>query len=139
MNTTYSLVSSKFSGEVRVTFNSEKLLTKFEVLGEMVYHTHLHILNYLPLTSNELDKLKAESRTLQVTEVVEEITFDMFWKKYNDSARSSKKKSLAKWNKFNTDNQRKAYFYYSIYINNIPPGVEKKYCETYLNAEMWNN
>jgi hypothetical protein len=139
MNITYSLVSSKFAGEVRLTYNPEKLLVKYELFGDMTTNNIANVLKYLPVTTEQLEGLKKQSKTLQVSEVIEEITFDMLWKRYNDSGRSSKKKSLARWNKFNTDNQRKSYFYYPIYIKNIPPGVEKKYLETYLNAELWNN
>jgi hypothetical protein len=139
MNITYSLVSSKFTGEVRFTYNIDGLLIKYEVTNAMTSGNISNILKHLPKTYAELQALIAQSKTAQVTEVIEEITFDMMWKRYNDSGRSSKKKSLARWNKFNTDNQRKSYFYYPTYVKNIPPGVEKKYLETYLNAELWNN
>jgi hypothetical protein len=63
----------------------------------------------------------------------------MFWKKYNDKERSSKKRTLAKWNKMSQVEQTKAYNYIQKYFNSIPNGVETKYAETYLNAELWNN
>jgi len=140
MNTTYSLASSRFTdGEVRCSYNEQKLLTKFEVIGEIDFTRLVNVLKNLPLTTDELEELKGKSKTLTITEVLEEVTFDMFWRKYNDPNRSSKKKSLARWNKLNVPNQRKAFFYYDTYIKNIPPGIDKKYCETYLNAELWNN
>jgi hypothetical protein len=73
-----------------------------------------------------------------ITEITANITFDMFWKKYDDASRSSRKRSLKIWEKLNEDNRIKAYYFYDTYLNN-KGNAEKKYCETYLSAEMWNN
>jgi hypothetical protein len=139
MNTTYSISSSRFDGEVRVTYNPEKLLVKFEVIGSIEHKRMIQVLRLLPLTSDELNDLKKTSKTVVIQEVFEEITFDMMWKRYDDSDRSSKKKSLAKWAKMDVANQRKAYFFYAKYVRSLPPGVAKKYLTTYLNDELWNN
>lgn len=66
------------------------------------------------------------------------LSFDMFWDKYNDKERSSKKRSQRIWEKLSEENQIKAYYYYDRYNRNRG-SAEKKYCETYLSAEMWNN
>lgn len=73
-----------------------------------------------------------------VVEREQKITFEMFWKKYNDASRSSRKRSLKLWEKLDENNQVKAYYYYDTYNRNRG-NAEKKYCETYLSCELWNN
>lgn len=74
----------------------------------------------------------------EVVELEEKITFEMFWNKYNDKLRSSKKRSEKIWQKLDEANQAKAFYYFTTY-NRHRGNAEKKYCETYLTAELWNN
>lgn len=62
----------------------------------------------------------------------------MFWDKYNDKIRSSKKKSLKIWDKLTSTDQVKAFTYIHTY-NRHRGNAEKKYAETYLGSELWNN
>ena len=91
----------------------------------------------LPATSKSVNKVKG--RTGVITELVEEITFDMFWKRYDDKARSSKLKTQRAWDKMPEREQVKAYNYVTKYFQSIPPGVCKKYATTYLSDQLWNN
>lgn len=75
---------------------------------------------------------------LMVVELAQQITFEMFWNKYNDKARSSKKRSEKLWKKLPEEEQVKAHYYIETYNRNRG-NAEKKYCETYLTAEQWNN
>lgn len=77
-------------------------------------------------------------KNFTVVELQQDISFEMFWNKYDDKLRSSKKKSLKAWNKFPEAEQVKAYYFIQTY-NRHRGNAEKKYCETYLNAELWNN
>jgi len=77
--------------------------------------------------------------TITITEMMQDVTFDMFWKRYDDKLNSSKKKTLTKWNKMPEPEQVKAYRFIGKYFASIPEGTRKKYAETYLNAELWNN
>ena len=77
-------------------------------------------------------------RKIEVVELQQQITFEMFWDRYDDKARSSKKKSLHLWNRLTEPDRIKAYYHYPTY-NKLRANAEKKYCETYLNAELWNN
>lgn len=73
-----------------------------------------------------------------LVEMNQEVSFDMMWDLYNDKDRSSKKRSLVVWNRLSKDNQIKAYYHYPAYQKNRG-SAEKKYLETYLRAELWNN
>lgn len=91
----------------------------------------------LPATSKAMGKVKG--RTGVITELVEEITFDMFWQRYDDKARSSKVKTQRAWDKMPEREQVKAYQFIPRYFQSIPPGVCKKYATTYLSDQLWNN
>ena len=67
------------------------------------------------------------------------VTFEMFWHRYDDKLNSSKRRTEMKWNKMSKDEQQRAYDYIPKYFSNIPSGTRKKFAETYLNAELWNN
>lgn len=77
-------------------------------------------------------------KALVVVELQQKITFEIFWNKYNDKDRSSKKKSQKIWEKLPEPDQVKAYYHIDRY-NRTRGNADKKYCETYLNAELWNN
>ncbi|MDR0677691.1 MAG: hypothetical protein LBF57_03400 [Holosporaceae bacterium] len=93
--------------------------------------------NCVPTHVNSIQIVKTENST--VTEIFQEITFEMFWNKYDDKLSSSKKRAIAKWNKMSSAEQVKAYNYIRKYFNTLEGGIRKKYAETYLNAETWNN
>lgn len=95
------------------------------------------IITHLPVTSKALDKLKG--RTGVITELVEDITFDMFWNRYDDKARSSKVKTQRAWDKMSEHERVKAYNFIPRYLQSIPPEVCKKYATTYLSDQLWNN
>lgn len=90
-----------------------------------------------PNLSEFLEWVKTQ-KGMTIVELQQRVTFDLFWKKYDDRIRSSKKRSEKLWNKLSEADQLKAYYFIDTYNRNRG-NAEKKYCETYLNAEMWNN
>lgn len=95
--------------------------------------THVILDNFLAWADFVTKKGKAV-----VIELNMQITFQMMWDKYDDKLRSSKKRSEKTWNKLSEANRVKAFFYIPTYNKNRG-AAEKKYLETYLNAELWNN
>lgn len=79
------------------------------------------------------------SKTGKLTEVTLNITFEMFWNRYDDKVLSSRRKTEARWNRMTKADQIKAFNFINRYEQNIPTGTRKKYAETYLNSEIWNN
>lgn len=138
--TEYSLTSVAFDGEVIFTFNDSGLLESFDISGaELSEKQHLWILKELPRELCEIKRVMGSSVSASMTELKKEITFEMFWQRYNEKIKSSKKKSLAKWNRLSKADRVKAFYFISKYEMSIPNGVAKKYAESYLNAELWNN
>ena len=136
---TFFLTSSQFSGEIEFVYCPEGYLVFFEYRAQMTEDQRAWLLGNLPRHRNALLQLKAKSKTIILTEVKREVTFDAFWDKYDHKATSSKKKALAKWDRMPASEKVKAFNYISRYFAGIPAGVHKKNAETYLNSELWNN
>ena len=93
------------------------------------------ILQHAELGMVELNRvLTGNSKLVELS-----ATFEMFWHRYDDKLNSSKKRSETKWNKMSKIEQQRAYDHIPKYFNNIPYGTRRKFAETYLNAELWNN
>jgi hypothetical protein len=136
----YQLTSNAFTGFVDLYFNELGLLVEFSLKSaELSEKQQVWILKNMPRELAEINRVIADSKTAKLTEIKLEITFEMFWQKYDDKQVSSKKKAAAKWNKMTKTDQLKAFNFINTYFNNISGGTRKKYAETYLNAELWNN
>lgn len=140
MNRVYSLTSEGFSGEVIFEYNEGGLLEKYDISSaQLSEDQQIWMLKRLPRELAELDRIIKGTISAKLTEISQNVTFEMFWNKYNEKERSSKKRTLQKWNRMGKADQAKAYYYIQKYLNSIAVGVAKKYAETYLNAELWNN
>ena len=133
----FHLTSVTFTGYIEFQFNDGDLLEKYEIAAGLSERQQIYLLKNMPRELPELDKLK--SSTVTITEINQEVTFDMFWNRYDEKIRSSKKKAIARWNKMGSGERLRAFRFISKYESNILPGTAKKYAETYLNAELWAN
>jgi hypothetical protein len=79
----------------------------------------------------------AKEHKVKVTIVKREVTFDMFWDRYNYKT-SGKKEAQDVWKKLSKQDQIGAFDYIPIYegILKITP-VNKLYGSTYLNKKRW--
>lgn len=137
---TFHLTSTAFEGYVEFEFDSNGFLSHFDTNNAAMSTEHMgYLLNRFPRHLDQVKNLIVGSKTATLTEVTTAVTFDMFWNRYNDKESSSKKRSLQKWNRMSKSERIKAYQHINKYIMNIPYGTRKKYAETYLNAELWNN
>jgi hypothetical protein len=142
-NKTYIWTSGAFTGSVTFTFNQEGILLQYDITQAQINEEQLKwFTTRLPRTYDELlevlKKTKDKDGKLQLlpTEI---ITFDLFWNKYDEKVRSSRKKSRKIWDKLSPNERSKAFLFINTYNRSIAHGIGKKYCETYLNAELWNN
>jgi hypothetical protein len=134
----YHITSTSWNGYIELEFNELGLMTRSDIT-----QAGLNEAQQIWFLKNcrELSELQRviKGTTATLTEVKEEITFDKFWERYNEKIKSSKKKALTTWLRLPKPEQIKAYNHIKKYEANISPGVAKKYAETYLNAELWNN
>jgi len=123
-----------------MTFNEDGLLSHYDARGAELSSTQLNFIAHkLPSHIEDIQRMIETTTTGRLTELPSEVTFEMFWNRYGEKERSSKKKSLARWNRMSRTDQQKAYSFINRYELNLKPGIDKKYAETYLNAELWNN
>lgn len=136
------LSASTFLGVVDYEFNDAGKLIKFDATQAVLDNDNIQIdwlLNKMPKTLPDLLEMVSESKNFKLQHINFKLTFDMLWDRYNDKVTSSKKRALVKWEKMTEDQQFKAYFYIPTYFSSLGNGVRKKYLETYLNSELWNN
>lgn len=133
----YHLTSTAFTGYVEFKFNNYGLLDSMNIHADLSEKQQIFLLQNMPREVAELDRLKSPMAT--ITEVKQEVTFEMFWERYDDKLNSSKKRTLQKWSKMTPSDQARAYWFIGKYLGSLPQGTRKKFAETYLNAELWNN
>jgi len=136
----FLLTSTAWQGEIEIHFNESDLLITCDLSRAVLSEQqHLWFLKRMPVELAELKALIAKTQTAKLTEIKEEITFETFWNRYDDKVRSSRKKAQRIWDRMTTANRVKSFRHISTYEATRPAGVAKKYAETYLNAETWNN
>ncbi|MDZ4212789.1 MAG: hypothetical protein U1C59_13855 [Methylotenera sp.] len=136
----YSLSSTSFTGEVIFEFNDLGFLTKFDTSQADLNESHQRwILREMPNHIDDIKRVLGNSKTAILTELSTDVTFQMFWDRYNEKIRSSRKRSEAKWNRMSQADRNRAYWWIGKYELTLTGNREKKYAESYLNAEQWNN
>ena len=133
----YLLTIPNYEGSVSFMYDDDNRLTGILFEGHFPDNVKAVMLKTLPLTPDRLEVTKG--RTGVLVEIEESVTFEMFWNRYNDKARSSRVKTERVWNRMTECERRKAYRFISRYKSSIPQGVCMKYATTYLNDQLWNN
>lgn len=133
-----TMTSQRFRGHLIFKYNEQGDLRHLHIDADLNEKQKSIITIDLPWTVADarifMDKYNEATFLVQE----QEITFDMFWNRYNDKARSSRKKTQTAWNKLSRTEQAKAYLYMPTYFKNKGT-AEKKYATTYLSDELWNN
>ncbi len=136
----FALTSDNYTGEVVCTYDDNGMLVNYDLTGaELTDEQKQYFFTHPPINVKELEAIVKRAKSMRVSELHEKVTFDVFWNRYDDKINSSKKKTLAKWNKMPESDRVRAYQYIFKYFASLPQGTRKKYAETYLNAELWNN
>ena len=137
---TFLLTSAKFTGEIELRYNDDNLLLSYELRATLSEEQKRYFLTYMPRSINDLQVIFGGSQTVKITEIkADPVTFEQFWNRYDDKLNSSKKKAETRWDRMKVADREKAYRHIGFYFANIPHGTRKKYAETYLNSEIWNN
>lgn len=136
----FQLTSDAFEGAVDFYFNENNLLAKFDTQdANLSVDQAAWILNNMPRELSEVQKVLGKSKTARLTEIKQNITFEMFWDRYDDKMLSSKKRTEAKWNRMSSAKQVKAFNYIATYFALLPQNTRKKFAETYLSSEIYMN
>ena len=135
---TITMTSAKLPGEIIFTYNEQCRLAALLITEPLSDEQYTWLLANLPWRTEMLQALSAKIPTATFVEKKMEVTFDMFWNRYADKDRSSKKKTQAQWDKMPVTEQAKAYAFIPKY-NRLRGPADKKYATTYLSDELWNN
>ena len=133
-----TMTSPLFKGALIFNYSDAGQLCRLDIQAELNDKQRAFLDNNIPWDEQAAQDFM--DRLPQATFVVQdkEITFDMFWDRYDDKARSSLKKTRAKWDKMKLEDQVRAYLFIPKYLRNKGT-ADKKYATTYLNDELWNN
>lgn len=135
----FSITSKEFIGAIVVGFDdqTDDFVSIDFSKAVLSKKQHEWFLVNMPKSIAVLNQWLLEKRKLKIEE--EQITFEKFWDAYGDKVCSSRKKTLAKWEKMSVVEQGKAYRFIGRYLASLGQGIRQKYAETYLNSEIWNN
>ena len=134
----FNVTTPKSTTGIVFTYTDSGLFMGILINETMEKEALEYVVKSIRLTLDEFFVWAKTIKHIEVVELQQNISFDMFWDLYNDKARSSRKKSQLVWNRLAEPDRIKAYYHYPRY-NKHRGNAEKKYCETYLNAELWNN
>lgn len=133
----YILISEAFMGKVIVTKDGNNLQANFTessvTVGQQKFVLSM-MQQGIPAMMEHFNGPNSDSKFEKLV-----VDFEMFWNRYDDKLNSSRKKTQAKWDKMPVEERTKAFYFVGKYFASIPAGTRKKYAETYLNAELWNN
>ena len=136
----YQLTSDAIDGYVDFFFDETGYLIRFDTSNaKLSKEQQEFILRKIPLELSEVKNVIGKSPSAKLTEIKIEVSFEMFWNRYDDKISSSRKKAEAKFDRMKKVDRMKAYQFIPTYFNNLPSGTRKKFAETYLNAELWSN
>ncbi len=137
---TYLLTCDAWDGEIEVVYNDLSLMLSLDTSrAQLSESQQIWFLRNMPRELAELQKLVEKHPRLKLTEIKVDVTFDMFWERYNEKIRSSKKKAEKAWSRLSKTDRTKAFRHIQTYEMHLHAGTQKKYAETYLNSELWNN
>lgn len=133
----FVLTFPNVEGDIVFTYDEGEVLQGVVFNGDYPERQRRNVLRTLPVRPEVLQRINWRDGIL--TEEAEKVTFEMFWDRYNDKARSSRVKTQRVWDRMPEGERVKAYRYINRYKCSIPQGVCMKYATTYLNDQLWNN
>ena len=134
----FIITSPTFSGQAELLYNADGLLTKIDVTQTNMNDMMELFKKVVPVKVADIENaFKASKAT--VVEADFEVTFEMFWLKYN--VKHNKKRCITLWNKLSKTKQVKAYHGIDAYDKYIRKNewYNKQEPDTYLAKETFEN
>ncbi len=132
--TIYILTNDQIPGEIHLHVDDDKKVRCDFTKSDATAAQQSFLLQHAELGMEAIRRITKGSKLVEM-----DVTFDMFWNRYDDKLLSSRKRSEHKWNRMTPYQQKCAYNHIPKYFAALPNGVRKKMAETYLNAEQWSN
>lgn len=122
-------------------YNPDGCLVYYEHEGEWSKKAFIFFFERFPFMLEHLEALKANTKfKIKVEEIPEDLSFERFWEEYaNKKGKKSRVENV--WNRMIDQDRIMALKYIKTYDSHLAmnKGIVKKYPETFLNAEEWNN
>lgn len=135
---TYQLFSKTINSEVQLTYDSNGRLKGVLALTDAITVDELVRCNWfasVPPTVGQMKQMALKNKIV-ITEILPDLSFETFWKKYANT-NGSKKKAEAIWAKFDDKKRNLAINYIKKYIQSLGQTTQA-YATTYLNGEYWD-
>lgn len=135
----FIITSPKFTGSVELIYNSDGMLDgiDFSKLPSNPFNRN-RFKEVIPIALANLETAFKET-LCTIVEAAFEITFDMFWSRYNKKI--NKSRCLPLWDKLNKTEQVKAWQGIEGYEAFLKATPWRTKCdpETYIRNKMWEN
>jgi len=138
----YIYTSDYLKGEVEFVYDEETgWLQRFSFdNAEPTERQRIWMCQNLPIVIQNLIPV-LQTPTSKITEIEEEVTFDMFWKRYREKFTSYKAGGIVPaekaWNKLTKGEQNLAFKNIERYSLGIMPNCNNVYASTYLNQKRF--
>lgn len=134
----FLITSPKFHGQAELLYTDAGVLCKIDVTDTNMGAQTVH--QFKASVPAHTDMLGvAFSNLTTIVEAEYEVSFEMFWKKYNE--KRNKKRCLILWSKLNKVQQVQAFFGVEAYFKYLKENGwrNKADPDTYLRGEYWEN
>lgn len=134
----FIITSPAFTGQAELVYDSENILVKIDVSNTNMRTLVFRFKNMVPTLADDIATAFAPTRAT-VIEADFEVTYEMFWSKYNKKINN--KRCIALWGKLTKTKQVKAFYGVDAYDKYLSKESwrSKADPETYLRNEMWEN
>ena len=134
----FIITSYGFNGQAETVYNESGVLVKIDLMDtDMKNQALLRFMDIVPVLVSEIEKAFSKTNCT-IIEAGYEVTFDMFWLKYNKKI--NKLRAVPLWNKLTKTKQVKAYTGIAAYDKFLRSTTRQKLDpENYLRNEAWEN
>jgi hypothetical protein len=133
----FLITSPKYHGQAEVIYNDAEVLCKIDCTDTDMNAGIIH--HFKNAVGPTVDTIGKQLPSCIIVEADFEVTFDMFWKKYNKKI--NKSRCILLWGKLNKAQQVQAYFGIDPYDKFLKKEHwrTKADPETYLRNQYWEN
>lgn len=130
------MTSPKMAVDYQFKYDTNGRIVGFEILGENTFSSEqtIALFSKVPETIGQLKQFALKHK-IQLTEILPDVTFDTFWKKYGNID-GSKIKAKAVWEKLSEKNKMLALNFIPKYKQSLG-ATTQAYATTYLNGQYW--
>lgn len=132
----FQMESPTHNCDYQFKYDSNGRIIGFEILGENKFSSQ-QTRDLFAKVFETVGDLKqfAQRNKIALIEIREDLSFEAFWKQYDNSG-GSKKNAEAKWSKLSEKNKSLAIGYIKKYKQSLGTTTQA-YATTYLNGQYW--